>query len=162
MVALTRSGFAKLSRSLNFRAHFKSGCGVHVWALNSVLNPTLFDYAHISNNKRFKCVRKLTGSLLRSIRLSGALGGGQAQCFIRINLVTRENINTIIATVGLVIALITAWNQFGPSPDRLDIEVTGRVELSAQVNKIGYFPELAGEKSQIIAGPFFLEGSYIQ
>ncbi len=62
------------TRSLNLSSQFKLGCAVLVAALNSVLNPTLFNYAHISNNKRFKCVRKLTGSLLRSARLSGALG----------------------------------------------------------------------------------------
>ena len=73
MQAISIALASSATRSLNLSSQFKLGCAVLVAALNSVLNPTLFNYAHISNNKRFKCVRKLTGSLLRSARLSGAL-----------------------------------------------------------------------------------------
>ena len=69
-VALTVGGAVQLLRSLNLSSQFKLGCTVLV----AVLNVPSLSLGTLSNNKRFKCVRKLTGSLLRSARLSGALG----------------------------------------------------------------------------------------
>lgn len=68
---------------------------------------------------------------------------------------SRENINTVIASLGLLIGLITAWHQFGPSPDELDIEVTGRVNLSTTFDEIRLFPSFNNSAPKILAGPIF-------
>ena len=69
--AISIALMSSATRSLNLSSQFKLGCAVLVAALNSVLNVPSPNLGTLSNNQRFKCVRKLTGSLLRSARLSG-------------------------------------------------------------------------------------------
>ncbi|MCG8038445.1 MAG: hypothetical protein JAZ19_15550 [Candidatus Thiodiazotropha taylori] len=70
---------------------------------------------------------------------------------------SHENINTLIASIGLLIALVTAWHQFGPAPDELDIEVTGKFEFSTPFESLRPFPKINGGPERIIAGPVFWE-----
>ena len=69
--------------------------------------------------------------------------------------ISHENFNTLIASVGLLIAVFTAWHQFRPAPDKLDIEVTGRVDLGVPLTKGNPFPDLDGKKNKYLAGPIF-------
>lgn len=68
---------------------------------------------------------------------------------------SHENINTLIASIGLLIGLVTAWHQFGPSPDELEIEVTDRFEFSIPFESLRPFPKLNDEPERTIAGPVF-------
>lgn len=68
---------------------------------------------------------------------------------------SRENINTIIASLGLLIGLVTAWHQFGPSPDELDIDVTGKFDFATPFENVGPFINLDDGPKKIIAGPIF-------
>lgn len=45
------------------------------------------------------------------------------------SIFTHERINTALALVGLAIASVSAWYQFGPDPDELKIEVEGKVAV---------------------------------
>lgn len=67
----------------------------------------------------------------------------------------RENINTIIALAGLILAAFTSYNQFKPETDKLEVAVnTGFVASSElELNKDIYMPKsLYGDNTRF-AGP---------
>jgi len=69
--------------------------------------------------------------------------------------VKRENINTIIAILGLILAVYSNYKQFKPETDKLELAInTGVIDSSElELKKDSYVPkELYGDDTRL-AGP---------
>ena len=65
-----------------------------------------------------------------------------------------ETLNSIVALLGLGLAAITAWHQFGPKSDTITLVSEGRVETGTplEIQPFGTLDEITGER-QPVAGP---------
>ncbi|MDV6254332.1 hypothetical protein [Vibrio sp. EA2] len=67
-----------------------------------------------------------------------------------------ETVNSIIGVLGLLIASITAYHQFVPPSDQLDIEVVS-VPSTQPLNEYIEFQDGLSEEVRKLSGPFFWE-----
>ena len=67
-----------------------------------------------------------------------------------------ETVNSIIGVLGLLIASITAYHQFVPPSDQLDIEVVS-VPSTQPLNEYVEFQDGLSEEVRKLSGPFFWE-----
>lgn len=65
-----------------------------------------------------------------------------------------ETLNSIIALLGLGLAAVTAWQQFGPKSDSLSVVNEGRVDLGRMLDiaSNGNIDPLTGESLPVL-GP---------
>ncbi|EOY4517370.1 hypothetical protein ABMY01_22415 [Vibrio vulnificus] len=65
-----------------------------------------------------------------------------------------ETVNSIIGVLGLVIASVTAYHQFVPPSDNLEIEVTS-VPSNEKLNEYIEFQDGLSDEVRKLSGPFF-------
>lgn len=73
------------------------------------------------------------------------------------NMKLHESINTAIAVLGFAIASVTAWKQFGPNPDSLDIEVSSPIANDLSFQRVTGYIDTVRAVDREVAGPVFWE-----